>query len=127
MNYEPRDIRQILLVTGDELLTEVVGEDQSEIMIRNPLRVYKEKMLIGGRAREANFFTRWMSFADNVEFFLKKEHVLVDAIVDDQVADHYNRLTASIEHTDEVALADDEPEQDVEISMEDLRKDHTFH
>lgn len=127
MNYEPRDIRQILLVTGDELLTEVVGEDQSEIMIRNPLRVYKEKMLIGGRAREANFFTRWMSFADNVEFFLKKEHVLVDAIVDDQVADHYNRLTASIEHTDEVALADDEPEQDVEISMEDLKKDHTFH
>lgn len=126
MNYEPRDIRQMLLLTGDEILTEVVGEDQNEVMIRNPLKVYKEKMFIGGRAREANFFTRWMSFADNPEFFLKRDHILVDAIVDDQVADHYNRLTASIEQVDEVALAEQESTEE-EIDMEELKKGYTFH
>ena len=38
-DYEPRDIRQIKLCNGEENLTEVVGEDRTEILIRNPLRV----------------------------------------------------------------------------------------
>ena len=85
MNYVPRDIRQIKLVTGDELLTEVVGEDQIEFLIRNPLKVFKERMLIKGTPREANFFTRWMSFADNQEFIIDKRHIVTEAIVDDNV------------------------------------------
>lgn len=127
MNYEPRDIRQIKLVTGDEILAEVIGEDSVEFLIRNPLKVYKEKMLLGGRAREANFFTRWMSFAENVEFVINKNHIVVEAIVDDLVAEHYNKLMRGFDHTDEVALAEQDSEEDQQIDMEELKKDHTFH
>jgi hypothetical protein len=104
MKYVPRDIRQIKLVTGDELLTEVVGEDQIEFLIRNPLRVHKERMVLKGLAREANFFTRWMSFADNQEFIIDKRHIVTEGIVDDNVAEYYNRMMENIESDDEVTM-----------------------
>ena len=130
MTYVPRDIRQIKLVTGDELLTEVVGEDQIEFLIRNPLKVFKEKMILQGRAREANFFTRWMSFAENQEFIVDKRHVVTEAIVDDAVAQYYNNMMESIEKHDEVTMgspSDDEPDlEDLSIEGEDGSKP-TFH
>ncbi len=103
--YEPRDIRQIKLVTGEEILTEIVGEDDSEFLIRNPLKVYKDKVVVAGRAREVNMFTRWMSFADNDEFIIQKYHVLVEAIVNDAVADYYNNMMH--EPDDEVTVGHD--------------------
>lgn len=108
MKYVPRDIRQFKLVTGDELLTEVVGEDQIEFLIRNPLRVYKERMVVKGLAREANFFTRWMSFADNQEFIIDKRHVVTEGIVDDNVADYYNRMMENINRDDTVTMGSQE-------------------
>lgn len=128
MTYVPRDIRQIKLVTGDELLTEVVGEDQIEFLIRNPLKVFKEKMVLQGRPREANFFTRWMSFAENQEFIVDKRHVVTEAIVDDSVAQYYNHMMESIEKHDEVTMgspAEDDLE-DLLFEEEDGSKP-TFH
>ena len=52
----PRDIRQIKFITGEEILTEVVGEDRDELLIRNPLKVHRERMQLGSIAREANMF-----------------------------------------------------------------------
>ena len=104
MKYVPRDIRQIKLVTGDELLTEVVGEDQIEFLIRNPLKVLKERLVIKGVAREANFFARWMGFADNQEFIIDKRHIVTEAIVDDNVAEYYNRMMDNVEQDDEVHI-----------------------
>jgi len=102
--YLPRDIRQIKLVSGDELLTEVVGEDQVEYLVRNPLKVFKEKFVSNGLAREANFFTRWMGFADNQEFMINKTHVIAEAIVDDTVAEYYNNMMSNIEQDDSIHM-----------------------
>jgi len=130
MTYVSRDIRQIKLVTGDELLTEVVGEDQIEFLIRNPLKVFKEKMVLQGKAREANLFSRWMSFAENQEFIVDKRHVVTEAIVNDAVAQYYNNMMESIERHDEVTMGssdDDEPDlEDLSIEKEDGAKP-TFH
>lgn len=106
MTYEPRDIRQIKLVSGDEILTEVIGEDTSEFLIRNPLKVFKEKFVQKGVPKEANFFTRWMSFADNQEFILNKTHIVTEAIVDDSVADYYNKMMSDIEVDDSIHMGD---------------------
>lgn len=130
MKYVPRDIRQIKLVTGDELLTEVVGEDQIEFLIRNPLKVFKERMVIKGMPREANFFTRWMSFADNQEFIVDKRHIVTEAIVDDKVAEYYNRMMDNIEQDDEVTMgapADAEHEDLLDIEEEEDGSAPTFH
>lgn len=138
MKYLPRDIRQMKLVTGDELLTEVIGEDHVEFLIRNPLKVFKEKITYNGLSREANFFTRWMGFADNQEFILNKSHIVAEGLVDDQVADYYNKMMANIEQDDTIHfgnkseaenpefLEQEEPDLDITLDNEDTDKP-TYH
>lgn len=130
MNYEPRDIRQIKLVTGDEILTEIIGEDSIEFLIRNPLKVFKEKFLVKGVPKEANFFTRWMAFAENNEFIINKTHIVVEAIVDDSVADYYNNMMHNLEKNDTIHIGEqeeDEPEQYDLLDMLDGTDKPTFH
>lgn len=93
----PRDIRQIKFINGEEIVTEVVGEDHDEILIRNPLKVHRERLQVGDIAREANMFTRWMGFADIDEHLVKKSTILVEALVNDVVALYYNKMTLNIE------------------------------
>jgi hypothetical protein len=128
MNYTPRDIRQIKLVSGEEILTEVVGEDGDEFLIANPLRVNKEKYSSNGVQREANFFSRWMGFADNQEFIIRKTHIITEAIVNDNVAEYYNKMMENVEQDDEVHLsgAAEAEHPDFIPSEEDL-DGSTFH
>ena len=84
-----RDIRQIKFVNGDEIITEVIGEDRDGFLIRNPLKVHKKEFVVEGIPREANLFTTWMGFADMDEFIIPRQHVLVEALVNDAVAIHY--------------------------------------
>ena len=93
----PRDIRQIKFINGEEIVTEVVGEDHEELLIRNPLKVHRERLQVGDIAREANMFTRWMGFADIDEHMVKKSSILVEALVNDVVALYYNKMTLNIE------------------------------
>jgi len=103
MMYLPRDIRQMKLVNGEEILTEVSGEDSAEFLVRNPLRVYKEKQISETGMREANMFSRWMGFAENDEVIIAKTHIVAEAIVNDMVANHYNRM---VNNTDEEGIED---------------------
>lgn len=131
MIYDVRDIRQIKLVTGEEILAEIVGEDDSEFLIRNPLKVHKDKMVMGGQAREINMFTRWMSFADNDEFIIQKYHILVEAIVNDAVAKYYNNMMSMPD--DEVTVGhmpDDTPsdsDASITINVNDDGDTPTYH
>lgn len=100
MMYLPRDIRQMKLANGDEILTEVSGEDAAEFLVRNPLRVYKEKQISETGMREANMFSRWMGFAENDEVIISKTHIIAEAIVNDMVASHYNRMVNNTEDED---------------------------
>jgi hypothetical protein len=130
MKYVPRDIRHMVLVTGEELLTEVVGEDQIEFLIRNPLRVNKERMLVKGVPREANYFTRWMGFADNPEFIISKTHIVAEALVDDHVAQYYNKMMANIEQDDSINIAEPQEAAHPEMLATDEEDDGdlpTFH
>lgn len=131
MNYEPRDIRQFKLINGDELLTEVVGEDNAEFLIRNPLKVHKERYVTRGVPKEANFFTRWMAFADTQEFILNKTHIITEAIVDDGVADHYNGMMHNIEQEDEVTVSTTIDHEDdtmsESVTIHDGDGDITYH
>ena len=111
----PRDIRQIKFITGEEILTEVVGEDRDELLIRNPLKVHRERMQLGSIAREANMFTRWMGFADLDEHLIKKTNILVEALVNDAVALYYNKMTLNIEedHINPITDANDARDPDL--------------
>lgn len=131
--YLPRDIRQIKLTNGEEILTEVVGEDREEFLIRNPLLVHREKIQLGNISREANMFTRWMSLADNDEYIINKNHILVEALVNDAVAIYYNKMMANFEHDMQSPINDlsDAPEPEVAqstpIEIEDDGTPPTYH
>ncbi|ATV46268.1 hypothetical protein [Lake Baikal phage Baikal-20-5m-C28] len=92
-----RDIRQIKLINGEELLTEVIGEDSLELFIRMPLKVVKEKVTMGEMNREANMFTNWMSFSDSEDFIISRVNVLVESAVNVSVARHYLEMTENID------------------------------
>jgi len=128
MKYVPRDIRQMKLVTGDEILTEVVGEDQAEFMIRNPLKVFKERIVVKGIPREANFFSRWMGFCDNNEFLLNKQHIVAEALVDDNVAEYYNRMMDNVNQDDDIHIGlPQEAEHPDLLATEESDEKPTFH
>lgn len=92
-----RDIRQLKLTNGDEILTEVVGEDREEVLIRGPLKVYRERIELGTIAREANMFTRWMGFCDEDEHIIAKSNILAMALVNDAVAMYYIKMMVNVE------------------------------
>ena len=110
-----RDIRQIKFITGEEILTEVVGEDHEEILIRNPLKVHRERMQLGSIAREANMFTRWMGFADLDEHMIKKSNILVEALVNDAVALYYHKMTHNIEEDRVTPIQDSSQAKDPDL------------
>jgi len=92
-----RDIRQLKLTNGEELITEVVGEDHEELLIRGPLKVYRERVELGTIAREANMFTRWMGFCDDDEHIIAKTNILAMALVNDAVAMYYTKMMVNVE------------------------------
>jgi len=92
-----RDIRQLKLTNGEEILTEVVGEDREEVLIRGPLKVYRERIELGTIAREANMFTRWMGFCDEDEHIIAKSNILAMALVNDAVAMYYTKMMVNVE------------------------------
>jgi hypothetical protein len=73
------DVKLIRLVTGEELITEIVDRKESfiqkEILIKNPLRV----MIIPSKSSPQNptvGFAPWSEFSDDKEFILDKSHIL---------------------------------------------------
>ena len=92
-----RDIRQLKLTNGEELITEVVGEDHEELLIRGPLKVYRERVELGTIAREANMFTRWMGFCEEDEHIIAKTNILAMALVNDAVAMYYTKMMVNVE------------------------------
>ena len=85
-------------------------------------------MVIKGMAREANFFTRWMSFADNQEFLIDKRHIVTEGIVDDNVAAYYNNMMSNIEKDDEVTMgAPEDAEHPDLLDIEEDSDTPTFH
>lgn len=115
-----RDIRQIKFVNGDEIITEVIGEDRDEFLIRNPLKVHKKEFVIQGVPREANLFTTWMSFADMDEFIIPRQHILVEALVTDAVAVHYVSMMENNEEDMKLRIGTAEDAKHPEFLKQDI-------
>jgi len=129
MIYDLLDIRHIKLTTGDELLAEIIDENEYEILVRNPLLIYKERMIIKGITKEANFFSRWMSFTAAQEFIIDRRHIVVEGLADEAVINHYCQLIDNINQSNEVHVNKDSTDHD-ELSLsqnEDISEKPTYH
>jgi hypothetical protein len=101
-----RDIRQLKLMNGEEILTEVIGEDREEVLIRAPLKVYRERIEMGTVAREANLFTPWMGFCDEEEHIIAKSNIVAMGLVNDAVAMYYTKMMINVEHDSMTPILD---------------------
>lgn len=126
------NIRQIKLINGEELLAELIGEDSEELLVRNVLKIHREKVTMGDVSREANMFTRWMGFCELDEHFINRQNIIADGQVNEVVALYYHKMMANNEQDKQEAIvsASDakEPEvldRGVQFEFED--DDPTFH
>lgn len=97
-------IRQIKLINGEELIAELVGEDRDEIVIRNALKVHREKVTIGDVSREANLFTRWMGFCEEDEHYISRHNIIAEGQVNEVVALYYHKMMANNEQDKQEAI-----------------------
>ena len=71
-----KNVKLIRLLTGEEILADVISESDEILRINNPIRV----MLMPGKQGNAAptvGFAPWMEFSEDTEFSLDKSHVLV--------------------------------------------------
>lgn len=93
-----KNVRLLRLLTGEEILATVVRESNSELTIKNPIRIIlmpaTEEEMRAGKPTVA--FAPWMQFTKDETVSLKKDHVLVNAEPLDQFMEQYNRTFGNI-------------------------------
>jgi hypothetical protein len=67
-----------------------------------------------------------MGFANNQEFILNRTHIITEAIVDDSVADYYNKMMSSIEEDDSIHMAEQMEDEQPDLSKY-VDDNPTFH
>lgn len=85
------DIRLIKIITGEELLGEVVIESDSELTIKNILAV----MVNPSREGISYGFIPWGSLS-KADRTLSKSHVICSALPNDDVLESYNSMFGNI-------------------------------
>lgn len=71
-----KNIKLLRLITGEELLAEVLEETIMEVKVKRPVRV----LVVPSKANPQNpsiGLAPWMEFSKDTEFVLAKDHVLV--------------------------------------------------
>ena len=83
------DVKLIRIVTGEEIIAEVVSEDENTITVKNGLVVLPNATGVG--------FAPWATVIDqeNPEITLSKRHVVYIVPVQEDVAKRYNEMFGS--------------------------------
>ena len=83
------DVKLIRIVTGEEIIAEVVSEDENTITVKNGLVVLPNATAVG--------FAQWATVIDpdNPEVTMKQQHVVYVVAVQEDVAKKYNEMFGS--------------------------------
>ena len=76
------------LVTGEELVAEVIGESEDFIEIKNPVAAVMQRRQDG----PALGFMPWMQAANGPTFVIAKDKIVCEAEVADEVRTGYNQI-----------------------------------
>lgn len=104
MIYNSKKVKQLKLVTGEEIMCEIIEEDEQDIIIRNALTIHFETMDDGGRMWLFKYF---MCCQDEPERFLLVKMDKIVAIanpIDELYEQYYGAITSMMDNpsTDEV-------------------------
>jgi len=92
-------IKLIRLITGEELIAEVLLDSDAvgvdNLRLRNPIRI----VIVPNKAAPANpsvGFAPWSEFSDDKDFSIDKRHILVIMTPISQFKDQYNKTFSPI-------------------------------
>jgi hypothetical protein len=91
------NVKLIRLLTGEELVTEVINEDDKQVVIKNPIRV----VVMPNASRDPKAaptigFAPWIEFAEDNKIELDKSHVLYVLTPVQEFINQYNTIHGGI-------------------------------
>jgi len=89
------NLRLIRLISGEELMAEVLSETTTDITIKNPIRV----VIVPSKTSAATptvGFAPWIEFSDEKEFTIHKAHVIVTPKPVQEFINQYNTMFGGI-------------------------------
>lgn len=89
------NLKLIRLISGEELMSEVLNETDTTISIKNPVRV----MIMPSKADPKTptvGFAPWMDFSEEKEFTIHKAHVIVTSKPVQDFINNYNSMFGGI-------------------------------
>ena len=83
------DVKLIRIITGEEIIAEVVSEDENNITLKNGLVDLTNSTCVG--------FAQWATviYTDNTDVIMKQQHIVYVVSVQEDVAKKYNEMFGS--------------------------------
>lgn len=124
MIYDIKKVKQLKLVTGEEILCEILEEDNNDLVIRNALAIQFHKLDDGSRLYTFNLF---MCYQDDPDRFvlLKLDKIVSVANPTSDFLDQYVSVVGKIfSNADEET---DEPYSFMDSDQNNVLRFPTFH
>lgn len=89
------NVKIVKLLSGEELLTEILPSSETVCKMKNPVRVVVMPNKIDPKTPNIGF-APWGEFSDDKEFIVDKSHVVVIMTPIKQFVDQYNSMFSKI-------------------------------
>jgi hypothetical protein len=89
------NVRLIKMISGEELLTEIMSETGNEITIQNPVRVVVMPSKTNPQTPTVGF-APWAEFSDEKQFTIHRAHVIVTMKPVQEFINQYNSMFGGI-------------------------------
>jgi hypothetical protein len=89
------NIRLIKMISGEDLIAEVVVQTGNEIIIKNPVRVVVMPSKANPQTPTVGF-APWAEFSEEKEFTIHKAHVIVTMKPVQEFVNQYNSMFSGI-------------------------------
>jgi len=86
-------IKVLKLVTGEEILGEILSEEADRIAVKNPLLIMMQRTQNG---EVGMGFLPYLPYSEDRQFTFKSDHVLVCKEVDSELKNQYNKIFGGI-------------------------------
>lgn len=86
-------IKVLKMVTGEEVLAEILSEEADRVKVKNPLTIMMQRTQSGEIGMG---FLPYIPYSESREFEFKSEHVVVCKEVDDELRNQYNKIFGGI-------------------------------
>lgn len=86
-------IKVLKMVSGEEVLAEVISEEADRVKVKNPLSIMMQRTQSGEIGMG---FLPYLPYSESRDFEFKAEHIVVCKEVDNELKNQYNNIFGGI-------------------------------